>query len=176
MLHFNPYSWIFCFRMLKSLVFFKTATGILKMKLILFRLQLEGRRTFLLMLRHVEFKENNTAHFHRHVMYHLDKHNQVNSENISQSFIFRECGRLLCDSHSLMIHNIIHLDWAGKTLIWRRLKLKTASVYFVFAFKRNECRWVKKTTSVSGDCKKHFDNTRSYSTWRDQDEPRPHPN
>lgn len=51
------------------------------------------------------------------MMYHLDKHNQVNSKNISQPFIFRECGRLFCDSHSLMIHNVIHLDWAGKTFL-----------------------------------------------------------
>lgn len=76
----------------------------------------EGRRT-LIILSHVEFKENNTAHYHRYMMYHLDKHNQVNSENISQPFIFRECRRLFCDSHSLMIHNIIHLNWAGKTFL-----------------------------------------------------------
>lgn len=51
------------------------------------------------------------------MMYHLDKHNQVNSENISQPFLFRECGRLFCESHSLMIHDIIHLDWAGETFL-----------------------------------------------------------
>ncbi|XP_044055862.1 zinc finger protein 644 isoform X2 [Siniperca chuatsi] len=49
-------------------------------------------------------------HFHRHMMYHLGKHNQVNSENVSQPFICRECGRLFCDSNSLMRHIIIHQD------------------------------------------------------------------
>ncbi|XP_070688244.1 zinc finger protein 644 [Pempheris klunzingeri] len=56
----------------------------------------------------VNFKEK--RHFHRHVMYHLGKHNQVNSENVSQPFICRECGRLFCDSNSLMSHIIIHQD------------------------------------------------------------------
>ncbi|XP_031728811.1 zinc finger protein 644 isoform X2 [Anarrhichthys ocellatus] len=54
----------------------------------------------------VNFKER--RHFHRHMMYHLGKHNQVNSENVSQPFICRECGRLFCDSSSLMRHIIIH--------------------------------------------------------------------
>lgn len=56
----------------------------------------------------VNFKEK--RHFHRHMMYHLGKHNQVNSENVSQPFICRECGRLFCDSNSLMRHIIIHQD------------------------------------------------------------------
>lgn len=73
------------------------------------------------------------------MMYHLDKHNQVNSENISQPFIFRECGRLFCDSHSLLIHNIIHLDCAGKTFLVEDLKNTKAEagqhLLCVFAFK-----------------------------------------
>lgn len=56
----------------------------------------------------VNFKEK--RHFHRHMMYHLGKHNQVNSDNVSQPFICRECGRLFCDSNSLMRHIIIHQD------------------------------------------------------------------
>uniref|UniRef100_A0A3Q1F5D5 Zinc finger protein 644b n=1 Tax=Acanthochromis polyacanthus TaxID=80966 RepID=A0A3Q1F5D5_9TELE len=56
----------------------------------------------------VNFKEK--RHFHRHMMYHLGKHNQVNSENVSRPFICRECGRLFCDSNSLMRHIIIHQD------------------------------------------------------------------
>lgn len=56
----------------------------------------------------VNFKEK--IHFHRHMMYHLDKHNQLNSENVSLPFICRECGRLFCDSNSLMSHIIIHQD------------------------------------------------------------------
>ncbi|KAK2835995.1 hypothetical protein Q5P01_016479 [Channa striata] len=56
----------------------------------------------------VNFKEK--RHFHRHMMYHLDKHNQVNSENDSQPFICRECGRLFCDRNSLTRHIIIHQD------------------------------------------------------------------
>lgn len=87
------------------------------MKLILSHLQLKTEELFsLYRILHVQFKENNTAHFHRYMMYHLDKHNQVNSENISLAFIFRECGRLFCDSHSLLIHIIIHLDRVEKLL------------------------------------------------------------
>uniref|UniRef100_A0A3Q3K0I6 C2H2-type domain-containing protein n=1 Tax=Monopterus albus TaxID=43700 RepID=A0A3Q3K0I6_MONAL len=56
----------------------------------------------------VSFKEK--RHFHRHMMYHLGKHNQVNSENVSQPFLCRECGRVFCDSYSLMRHIIIHQD------------------------------------------------------------------
>ncbi|XP_041861536.1 zinc finger protein 644 [Melanotaenia boesemani] len=44
------------------------------------------------------------------MMYHLGKHNQVKSEDVSQAFICRECGRLFCDSDSLMKHIIIHQD------------------------------------------------------------------
>ncbi|XP_068564004.1 zinc finger protein 644 isoform X2 [Cebidichthys violaceus] len=62
----------------------------------------------------VNFKER--RHFHRHMMYHLGKHNQVNSENVSQPFICRECGRLFCDSSSLMRHIIIHRDRLEKLL------------------------------------------------------------
>lgn len=85
------------------------------MKIILFHLQLKTEELFSLgLIRRIEFKENNTAHFHRYMMYHLDKHNQVNSENISQPFIFRECGRLFRDSHSLRIHIIIRLAGVEK--------------------------------------------------------------
>ncbi|XP_029285983.1 zinc finger protein 644 [Cottoperca gobio] len=62
----------------------------------------------------VHFKEK--RHFHRHMMYHLGKHNQVNSENVSQPFICRECGRLFCDSNSLMRHIIIHQDRLEKLM------------------------------------------------------------
>lgn len=69
------------------------------------------------------------------MMYHLDKHNQVNSENISQPFMFRECGRLFCDSQSLMIHNIIHFNRAGKTFLVKDLintKAEESQIYFVY--------------------------------------------
>ncbi|XP_059197131.1 zinc finger protein 644 [Centropristis striata] len=62
----------------------------------------------------VNFKEE--RHFHRHMMYHLGKHNQVNSENVSQPFICRECGRLFCDSNSLTRHIIIHQDRLEKLM------------------------------------------------------------
>ncbi|XP_069560090.1 zinc finger protein 644 [Brachyistius frenatus] len=62
----------------------------------------------------VNFKEK--RHFHRHMMYHLGKHNQLNSENVSQPFICRECGRLFCDSNSLMRHIIIHQDRLEKLI------------------------------------------------------------
>ncbi|XP_074492583.1 zinc finger protein 644 isoform X1 [Sebastes fasciatus] len=62
----------------------------------------------------VNFKEK--RHFHRHMMYHLGKHNQVNSEDVSQPFICRECGRLFCDSNSLMRHIIIHQDRLEKLM------------------------------------------------------------
>ncbi|XP_068445613.1 zinc finger protein 644 [Clinocottus analis] len=62
----------------------------------------------------VNYKER--RHFHRHMMYHLGKHNQVNSENVSQPFICKECGRLFCDSGSLMRHIIIHRDRLEKLL------------------------------------------------------------
>uniref|UniRef100_A0A672ZZ84 C2H2-type domain-containing protein n=1 Tax=Sphaeramia orbicularis TaxID=375764 RepID=A0A672ZZ84_9TELE len=54
------------------------------------------------------------------MMYHLGKHNQVNSENVSQPFICRECGRLFCDSNSLMKHIIIHQDRLEKLM--KRIK------------------------------------------------------
>ncbi|XP_042367963.1 zinc finger protein 644 [Plectropomus leopardus] len=60
----------------------------------------------------VNFKEE--RHFHRHMMYHLGKHNQVNS--VSQPFICRECGRLFCDSNSLTRHIIIHQDRLEKLM------------------------------------------------------------
>lgn len=62
----------------------------------------------------VNFKEK--RHFHRHMMYHLGKHNQVNSENDSQPFVCRECGRLFCDSNSLTRHIIIHQDRLEKLM------------------------------------------------------------
>ncbi|KAL6108482.1 znf644 [Pungitius sinensis] len=57
----------------------------------------------------VNFKQR--RHFHRHMMYHLSKHNQV---NVSHPFICRECGRLFCDRSALMRHGIIHRDGLGK--------------------------------------------------------------
>ncbi|XP_039985402.1 zinc finger protein 644 isoform X2 [Xiphias gladius] len=62
----------------------------------------------------VNLKEK--RNFHRHMMYHLGKHNQVNSENVSQTFICRECGRLFCDINSLMTHIIIHQDTLEKLM------------------------------------------------------------
>ncbi|KAM3875788.1 zinc finger protein 644 [Diretmus argenteus] len=62
----------------------------------------------------VNFKEK--RHLHRHMMYHLDGHNQVHYENVSQPFICRECGRLFCDSNSLMKHIIIHQDRLEKLM------------------------------------------------------------
>lgn len=62
----------------------------------------------------VNFKEK--RHFHRHMMYHLGKHNQVNSENDSEPFTCRECGRLFCDSNSLTRHIIIHQDRLEKLM------------------------------------------------------------
>ncbi|KAM4629247.1 zinc finger protein 644 [Polymixia lowei] len=55
-------------------------------------------------------------HLHRHMMYHLDGHNQVNHESVSQPFICRECGRLFCDSNSLMRHIIIHQERLEKLM------------------------------------------------------------
>ncbi|XP_071782341.2 zinc finger protein 644-like [Centroberyx gerrardi] len=62
----------------------------------------------------VNFKEK--RHLHRHMMYHLDRHNQVHYENVPQPFICRECGRLFCDSNSLMKHIIIHQDRLEKLM------------------------------------------------------------
>lgn len=63
----------------------------------------------------VNFQEK--RHFHRHsMMYHLGKHNQVNSENVPQPSICRKCGRLFCDSNSLMSHIIIHRDRLEKLM------------------------------------------------------------
>ncbi|XP_074525166.1 zinc finger protein 644 isoform X1 [Halichoeres trimaculatus] len=55
-------------------------------------------------------------HFQRRMMYHLGKNNQVNCEDVSQPFICRECGRLFCDSSSLMRHIIIHQDRLEKLM------------------------------------------------------------
>lgn len=63
----------------------------------------------------VNFKEK--RYFHRHMMYHLGKHNQVNSEKDSQAFICRMCGRSFCDSNSLMRHIIIHQDRLEKLMV-----------------------------------------------------------
>ncbi|XP_029906214.1 zinc finger protein 644 isoform X2 [Myripristis murdjan] len=62
----------------------------------------------------VNFKEK--RHLHRHMMYHLGRHNQVHYENVPQPFICRECGRLFCDSTSLMKHIIIHKDRLQKLM------------------------------------------------------------
>ncbi|XP_029988889.1 LOW QUALITY PROTEIN: zinc finger protein 644 [Sphaeramia orbicularis] len=81
--------------------------------------QLEDPLFFSCTICNVNFKEK--RHFHRHtMMYHLGKHNQVNSENVSQPFICRECGRLFCDSNSLMKHIIIHQDRLEKLM--KRIK------------------------------------------------------
>lgn len=56
---------------------------------------------------HVRFKER--RHFHRHMMHHLGKRNQVNG-SAPRPFTCRECGRLFCDSYSLTKHIIIHQD------------------------------------------------------------------
>lgn len=62
----------------------------------------------------VNYKEE--RHFQRHMMYHLGKNNQVKCEDVSQPFICRECGRLFCDSSSLMRHIIIHQDRLEKLM------------------------------------------------------------
>ncbi|XP_041646630.1 zinc finger protein 644 [Cheilinus undulatus] len=62
----------------------------------------------------VNYKEK--RHFHRHMMYHLGKNNQVNREDVSQPFICRECGRLFCDSNSLLRHIVIHQDRLEKLM------------------------------------------------------------
>lgn len=54
----------------------------------------------------VNFKEK--RHLHRHMMYHLDRHNQVEQTSILRPFICKECGRSFCEHSSLQKHMLIH--------------------------------------------------------------------
>ncbi|MCJ8729638.1 hypothetical protein PDJAM_G00108770 [Pangasius djambal] len=54
----------------------------------------------------VNFKEK--RHLHRHMMYHLDWHNQVGQASILRPFICKECGRSFCERSSLQKHMLIH--------------------------------------------------------------------
>lgn len=73
------------------------------------REQLEWDLPFFLCTRcNINLKEK--RHFHRHMMYHLDKHNQMKNGNVSMAFICRDRGCLFCDSNSLMRNIIIHKD------------------------------------------------------------------
>ncbi|KAI1889364.1 hypothetical protein AGOR_G00178490 [Albula goreensis] len=62
----------------------------------------------------VNFKEK--AHLHRHMMYHLDGHNQVRHVNAPRPFICRECGRSFRDRGSLLKHMIIHQERREKLM------------------------------------------------------------
>lgn len=53
----------------------------------------------------VNFKEK--RHLHRHMMYHLEWHNQIGQVNI-RPFICKECGRSFCEHSSLQKHMLIH--------------------------------------------------------------------
>ncbi|KAF4079271.1 hypothetical protein AMELA_G00191140 [Ameiurus melas] len=54
----------------------------------------------------VNFKEK--KHLHRHMMYHLDWHNQVGQASILCPFICKECGRSFRERSSLQKHMLIH--------------------------------------------------------------------
>ncbi|KAM9482242.1 zinc finger protein 644 isoform 1-T3 [Clarias gariepinus] len=54
----------------------------------------------------VNFKEE--RHLHRHMMYHLDWHNQVGQVSSLRPFICKECGRTFCEHASLEKHTLIH--------------------------------------------------------------------
>ncbi|XP_046710859.1 zinc finger protein 644 isoform X2 [Silurus meridionalis] len=54
----------------------------------------------------VNFKEK--RNLHRHMMYHLDWHNQVGQASILRPFICKECGRSFCERSSLQKHMLIH--------------------------------------------------------------------
>lgn len=54
----------------------------------------------------VNFKEK--RHLHRHMMYHLDWHNQLGQASILHPFICKECGRTFCERSSLQKHMLIH--------------------------------------------------------------------
>lgn len=54
----------------------------------------------------VNFKEK--RHLHRHMMYHLDRHNQVGQASLLRPFICKECGRSFCEHSSLQKHMLIH--------------------------------------------------------------------
>lgn len=54
----------------------------------------------------VNFKDK--RHLHRHLMYHLDWHNQLGQASILRPFICKECGRSFCERSSLQKHMLIH--------------------------------------------------------------------
>ncbi|XP_072540147.1 zinc finger protein 644 [Salminus brasiliensis] len=54
----------------------------------------------------VHFKEK--RHLHRHMMYHLDRHNQVGQESVLRPFICKECGRSFRERSTLHKHMQIH--------------------------------------------------------------------
>ncbi|KAJ8418540.1 hypothetical protein AAFF_G00000390 [Aldrovandia affinis] len=62
----------------------------------------------------VNFKEK--KHLHRHMMHHLDGHNQVRHINVPRPFICRECGRSFRDRNSLLKHMIIHQERREKLM------------------------------------------------------------
>ncbi|KAG9277783.1 zinc finger protein 644 [Astyanax mexicanus] len=54
----------------------------------------------------INFKEK--KHLHRHLMYHLDRHNQVGQESVLRPFICKECGRSFRERSTLHKHMQIH--------------------------------------------------------------------
>ncbi|XP_036425350.1 zinc finger protein 644 [Colossoma macropomum] len=54
----------------------------------------------------INFKEK--RHLHRHMMYHLDRHNQVGQESVLRPFICKECGRSFRERSTLHKHMQIH--------------------------------------------------------------------
>ncbi|KAG7456699.1 hypothetical protein MATL_G00238710 [Megalops atlanticus] len=62
----------------------------------------------------VNFKEK--KHLHRHMMHHLDGHNQFRHVNVPRPFICRECGRSFRDRNSLLKHMIIHQERREKLM------------------------------------------------------------
>ncbi|XP_062308242.1 zinc finger protein 644 [Osmerus eperlanus] len=64
--------------------------------------------------RSVHIKEQ--RHLHRHMIYHLDVHNQARQESVPRPFICRECGRSFRDHGSLAKHMIIHQERREKLM------------------------------------------------------------
>ncbi|XP_035271336.1 zinc finger protein 644-like isoform X2 [Anguilla anguilla] len=62
----------------------------------------------------VNFEEK--RHLHRHMMYHLDGHNQARHVNAPQPFICKECGRSFRDRGSLLKHMTIHQERREKLM------------------------------------------------------------